>query len=102
MNLSVVSVGRGCLLMACEWLNCCEIMSKQVFECQEDKDTLFEVCFTCVNFFKILNRFILDIIDLHSSIINYHRYLCKTFNKRMQMNSHQSVDVVFRNLFINF
>jgi hypothetical protein len=51
MNLSVVSLASGCLLMACEWLNCCKIVPKKVFESEEDKDTLFEVYFTCVNFF---------------------------------------------------
>jgi len=67
MDLSVASVGRGCLLMACEWLNCCEIMSKQVFVSEEDQDTLFGVYYTCINLFKIMNESILDIIDLHSS-----------------------------------
>ena len=45
MDLSVVSMGMGCLLMACELLNCCEIIPKQVFEYEQDKNTLFEVCF---------------------------------------------------------
>jgi hypothetical protein len=46
MESSVVSVGMGCLLMACELLNCCEIIPKQLFESEQDKDTLFKVCFT--------------------------------------------------------
>jgi hypothetical protein len=45
MDLSVVSVGMGCLLMACELINCCEIIPKQVFENAQDKDPLLEVCF---------------------------------------------------------
>jgi hypothetical protein len=45
MDLSVVSVGMGCLLMACELINCREIIPKQVFENAQDKDPLLEVCF---------------------------------------------------------
>ncbi len=67
MDLSVVSLASGCLLMACEGLNCCKIVPKLVFESEEDKDTLFGVYYTCINLFKIMNESILDIIDLHSS-----------------------------------
>jgi hypothetical protein len=44
MDVSVVSMGIGCLLMACELLDCGEVVGNQMFECQ-DKDTLFQVCF---------------------------------------------------------
>jgi len=42
INLSVASVGMGCLLMACELLNYYEIVPKQLFESEQEKDTLFE------------------------------------------------------------
>jgi hypothetical protein len=37
MDVSVVSMGIGCLLMACELLDCGEVVGKQVFKCKEDK-----------------------------------------------------------------
>jgi hypothetical protein len=45
MDLCVVSMGTGCLLMACELINCCKIVPKQVFENAQAKDPSLEVCF---------------------------------------------------------
>lgn len=45
MNISVVSLGMSCLLIACELLNFCELIPKQMFEFEQNKDVLFEVCF---------------------------------------------------------
>ncbi len=90
MGLSVVWVGMSCLLMACELLNCCEIVPQQVFEYDEDKESLFEVCFILVNLVETNTESILDLIDLYSSssdeysssIIDYHRYCTEYLTKR--------------------
>ncbi len=47
MDLSVLSMGMGCLLMACELLNCCEIIPKQVLFEIERNNVLIKVCFIC-------------------------------------------------------
>jgi len=43
IDLSDISLGMGCLLMASELLKCCEIVPNQVFTYAQDKNTLFEV-----------------------------------------------------------
>jgi hypothetical protein len=90
MDLSVVSMGMSCLLMACELLNCCEIVPQQVFEYDEDKESLFEVCFILINLVETNTESILDLADLHSSssgeysssIIDYHRYCAEYLTKK--------------------
>lgn len=43
IDLSDVSLGMGCLLMAGELLKCREVTPNQVFIYEQDKNTLFEV-----------------------------------------------------------
>jgi len=45
LDLSMSSLGIGCLLMICELLNCCEIIPEEVFECFNDQIDLLEICF---------------------------------------------------------
>ncbi|CAF5201253.1 unnamed protein product, partial [Rotaria magnacalcarata] len=37
MELSPSSLGIGCLLMACDTINCCDIIPKQVFDSEYEK-----------------------------------------------------------------
>ncbi|CAF4078662.1 unnamed protein product, partial [Rotaria sp. Silwood1] len=42
MDLSALSMTIGCLLVAFEMMDCCELMPKQVFDYDQEKKILFE------------------------------------------------------------
>ncbi|CAF3920841.1 unnamed protein product [Rotaria sp. Silwood2] len=42
MDLSALSMTIACVLMACEMINCCEVIPKQVFEYEQENNILFE------------------------------------------------------------
>ena len=44
VDLSNVSLGIGCLLMASELLQCGEMIPKEIFAFDQEKHALFEVC----------------------------------------------------------
>lgn len=45
MNLSISSLGIGCLLVICELEGCDEIVPEEVFECLKDQIDSLQVCF---------------------------------------------------------
>ncbi|CAF3380043.1 unnamed protein product [Rotaria sp. Silwood1] len=58
MDLSAFSMTIGCLLVAFEMMDCCELMPKQVFDYDQEKKNLFEISFINVHqvLMNILHR----------------------------------------------
>lgn len=65
MDLSPASIGMGCLLIACEMLECGDTVEKHVDEC--DGDTALKVCFSRLTILWMMIVSILGIVNLHSS-----------------------------------